>query len=35
MYAERIPQAIVREFDARGHQFHNDLSEVAADIKSL
>lgn len=34
-YAERIPQAIVREFDGRGHQFNNDLSEVAADIKSL
>jgi predicted alpha/beta hydrolase family esterase len=34
-YAERIPQATVREFDGRGHQFNNDLSEVAADIKSL
>ncbi len=34
-YAEKIPQAIVREFDGRGHQFNNDLSEVAADIKSL
>lgn len=34
-YAERIPQAIVREFDGRGHQFNNDLSEVAADIKSV
>jgi uncharacterized protein len=35
MYAEKIPQAIVREFDGRGHQFNNDLSEVTADIKSL
>jgi predicted alpha/beta hydrolase family esterase len=35
MYAEKIPQATVREFDERGHQFNNDLSEVAADIKRL
>lgn len=35
MHAEKFPQAIVREFDGRGHQFNNDLSEVAADIKSL
>ena len=35
IYAEKIPQAIVREFDGRGHQYNNDLSEVAADIKSL
>jgi len=35
MYAEKIPQATVRKFDGRGHQFNNDLSEVAADIKSL
>lgn len=35
IYAEKIPQATVREFDNRGHQFDNDLSEVAADIKSL
>ena len=34
-YAEKIPQATVREFDGRGHQFNNDLSEVAADIKNL
>jgi uncharacterized protein len=34
-YAEKIPQAIIREFDGQGHQFNNDLSEVAADIKSL
>jgi predicted alpha/beta hydrolase family esterase len=34
-YAEKIPQATVREFDQLGHQFNNNLSEVAADIKSL
>lgn len=34
-YAEKIPQAMIRRFDGRGHQFKNDLSEVAADIKSL
>lgn len=34
-YAEKIPQATVRAFDGRGHQFNNDPSEVAADIKSL
>ena len=31
-YAEKIPQATVREFEGHGHQFNNDLSEVAADI---
>ena len=35
MYAKKLPQAIIREFDGRGHQFNNDLSEVAADITSL
>lgn len=35
IYAEKIPQAVVREFDGRGHQFKNDLSEIAMDIKSL
>jgi predicted alpha/beta hydrolase family esterase len=35
IYAEKIPQATIRKFDGRGHQFNNDLSEVAADIKSL
>jgi predicted alpha/beta hydrolase family esterase len=32
LYAELLPHATVREFDGRGHQFANDLSEVAADI---
>ncbi len=34
-HVEKFPQATVREFDGRGHQFNNDLSAVAADIKSL
>ena len=34
-HAEKFPQATIREFDGRGHQFNNDLSEVAADIKGL
>jgi uncharacterized protein len=33
LYAERLPRAVVREFDGRGHQFRNDLAEVASDIK--
>jgi len=35
LHREKFPHAIVREFDGRGHQFNNDLSEVAADIQSL
>jgi hypothetical protein len=35
IYAEKIPQATIRKFDGRGHQYNDDLSEVAADIKSL
>jgi len=35
MHAEKFPQATIREFDGRGHQLNNDLSEVAADIASL
>ncbi len=35
MHTDKFPQATVRVFDGRGHQFNNDLSEVAADIKSL
>jgi predicted alpha/beta hydrolase family esterase len=34
-YAENIPHATIREFDSRGHQFNNDLSVVAADIRSV
>jgi serine hydrolase len=33
LYAEKLPQAVVRELDGCGHQLNNDLSEVAADIK--
>ena len=32
LHAARLPWAIVREADKRGHQFGNDLSDVAADI---
>jgi uncharacterized protein len=35
MYAEKLPQATIREFDGRGHQFNGDLSEVAQDIERL
>jgi uncharacterized protein len=35
LYAEKFPQATIREFDGRGHQFNNDLLEVVGDIKSL
>ncbi|MEJ2557124.1 MAG: alpha/beta hydrolase [Anaerolineae bacterium] len=35
MYAKQLPQATIREFDDRGHQFNNDLSEVASDIANL
>ncbi|CAN5178647.1 alpha/beta fold hydrolase [soil metagenome] len=34
-YAGRLPQATIREFDGRGHQFNDDLSEVADDIGRL
>ena len=33
LYAKALPHAITRALDGRGHQFDNDLSEVAADIK--
>jgi uncharacterized protein len=35
MYAAKLPQATIHELDRRGHQFHNDLSAVAADILSV
>lgn len=35
LYAEKLPRATIREFDGRGHQFDDDLSEVARDIESL
>jgi len=35
LYAEKLPGATIRKFNGRGHQFNNDLSEVAADIAGL
>jgi len=35
LYAGRLPRARVREFDDRGHQLGDDLSEVAEDIGKL
>ena len=35
MYAAKLPQAIVRIFDGRGHQLGNDLTEVAEDLKKV
>lgn len=34
-YAEKIPHATIRQFDGGGHQFNNDMSEIAADITGL
>ena len=34
LYAAHLPDATIRAFDGRGHQFGNDLTEVAEDIKS-
>jgi predicted alpha/beta hydrolase family esterase len=35
LYTEKLARATVRAFDGRGHQFNDDLSEVARDIKGL
>ena len=35
IYAQKLPQAIVREIGSGGHQLNNNLSLVAMDIKSL
>lgn len=35
LYKQRLPQAAFREFDGPGHQFDDDLSEVARDIEGL
>jgi predicted alpha/beta hydrolase family esterase len=35
LYKAKLPRATVREFDGRGHQFGDDLSEVARDIDGL
>lgn len=33
LYAATLPRATIRAFDGRGHQFKNDLTDVAEDIK--
>jgi predicted alpha/beta hydrolase family esterase len=33
LYAAKLPQATIRVVDGRGHQFGNDLAEVAEDIR--
>jgi predicted alpha/beta hydrolase family esterase len=35
LYAQKLPQATIREIASGGHQVNNDLSLVAKDIKSL
>ena len=35
LYKEKLPQATIRQVDGRGHQFNDDLSEVAHDIERL
>ena len=35
LYAAELPQATIRDFDDRGHQFDDDLTEVARDIGRL
>jgi predicted alpha/beta hydrolase family esterase len=32
LYAAKFPQATIRVFDGRGHQFRNDMTDVARDI---
>jgi hypothetical protein len=35
MYAEKLTRANIREVASGGHQFGNDLTQVALDIKNL
>ena len=35
LYTAKLSQATIHEFDGRGHQFNDDLSEVARDIRRL
>ncbi len=35
LYKKKLPQAAIRVLDGRGHQFDDDLSDVAADIRGL
>ena len=34
LHAARLPQATIREVDGKGHQFGNDITDVARDIQS-
>ena len=34
LYTKAIPQAVVRTIEGRDHQFNNDMSEVARDIRA-
>lgn len=34
-YEEKLPRATVRKLDGRGHQFDDDLSDVARDIEGI
>jgi hypothetical protein len=35
LYRKKLPKATIRVLAGRGHQFNNDLSEVATDVKNL
>jgi len=35
LYEKKLPFAVFRKIEGRGHQFNNDLSEVVQDIQSL
>ena len=35
LYSESVPHAVVRALPGRDHQFNNDMSEIAADIRQL
>lgn len=35
LYAAQLPQASIHVYDRCGHQFRNDLADVAEDIKSI
>jgi hypothetical protein len=35
LYKEKLPNVVIHTFDSGGHQFNDDLSAVAADIKMV
>lgn len=35
LYAKAIPQAVINRLRAQDHQLHNDLSDIARDIRAL